>query len=59
MKNKTKAELKKIEFETLNLIKIITDDYKRDFKMVVTTEVDEIEYRATNCSRSKLKICVK
>ena len=42
MKNKTKAELKKIEFETLNLIKIITDDYKRDFKMVVTTEVDEI-----------------
>jgi hypothetical protein len=59
MKNKTKAELKKIEFETLNLIKIITDDYKRDFKMVVTTEVDEIEYRAANCSRSKLKICVK
>ena len=59
MKNKTKAELKKIEFETVSLIKIITDDYKRDFKMVVTTEVDEIEYRATNYSRSKLKICVK
>jgi hypothetical protein len=42
MKNKTKAELKLIEFETLNLIKIITDDYKRDFKMEVTTEVDKI-----------------
>jgi hypothetical protein len=28
MKNKTKAEVKRIAFEVTNLIKIITDDYK-------------------------------
>jgi hypothetical protein len=37
--------MKEIAFEvTLNLIKIITDDYNRDFKMEVTTEVDKIIY---------------
>jgi len=44
MKNKTKAEVKRIAFEVTNLIKIITDDYNRDFKMEVTTEVDKIIY---------------
>ena len=48
MKNKTKAEVKRIAFEVINLIKIITDDYNRDFKMVVTTEVDQIEYRSSS-----------
>ena len=28
MKKKTKAEVKEMSFEVLNLIKIITDDYK-------------------------------
>ena len=44
MKKKTKAEVKRIAFEVTNLIKIITDDYNRDFKMEVTTEVDKIIY---------------
>jgi hypothetical protein len=44
MKKKTKAEVKRIAFEVTNLIKIITDDYQRDFKMEVTTEVDKIIY---------------
>ena len=44
MKNKTKAEVKEMSSEVLNLIKVITDDFNRDFKVVVTTEVDEYEY---------------
>ena len=48
MKNKTKAEVKRIAFEVTNLIKIITDDYNRDFKMEVTTEVDKIIYGNVN-----------
>jgi hypothetical protein len=44
MKNKTKAEVKRIAFEVTNLIKIITDDYNRDFTMEVSTEVDKIIY---------------
>jgi hypothetical protein len=41
---KEKEEVKRIAFEVTNLIKIITDDYQRDFKMEVTTEVDKIIY---------------
>jgi GTP cyclohydrolase I len=44
MKKKTKAEVKRIAFEVTNLIKIITDDYNRDFTMEVSTEVDKIIY---------------
>ena len=44
MKNKTKAEVKEMSSEVLNLIKVITDDFNRDFKMEVTTEVDKIIY---------------
>ena len=44
MKNKTKAEVKRIAFEVTNLIKIITDEYQRDFTMEVSTEVDKIIY---------------
>jgi hypothetical protein len=39
MKNKTKAEVKRIAFEVTNLIKIITDDYQRDFTMEVLNTI--------------------
>jgi GTP cyclohydrolase I len=48
MKKKTKAEVKRIAFEVTNLIKIITDDYQRDFTMEVSTEVDKIIYGNVN-----------
>jgi hypothetical protein len=59
MKNKTKAEVKRIAFEVTNLIKIITDDYNRDFKMEVTTEVDKIIYGNVKVRFLHMKSCRK
>jgi hypothetical protein len=53
MKKKTKAEVKEMSLEVTNLIKIITDDYNRDFKMEVTTEVDKIIYGPEQMFRKK------
>ena len=45
MKKKTKAEVKEMSLEVLNLIKIITDDYAAvgTYKLIDNIEVDGID----------------